>query len=413
MAAYDIVCVAFPSWEGNCVKSTVKLMEELAQRHRIVYIDYQYTWKDVLMGLVKTTSVPVSRLLGFSNRLREVQVGDATVHVLTPPPILPVNFLKSAKLYDALQRLNAGIVLRSIRKAYSTLNIKAPVVINAFNPSLGVSLAGRLSEKSLIYYCYDEISACAWAKDHGARSEVVFSERVDAIVVSSEGLLRSKQKYKKPTFVVHNGVDFGEFQKGYVPMADKPSSDVIGYVGSIDSRLNYDLLIGLMQKLPQQKLIMVGRIVYDKPHVEEAVKVLSTLPNVHFTGARAPHELPYLLAQFNVGLIPFVKNEQTEAIYPMKINEYLAAGLPVVSTDFASLEAFRDVVAVTATQEGFITAVQKALHDKSEQQEQKRVALARQHSWQERARELEVIIEKVIHTPGRHPAPALGSAAQV
>ena len=41
MAAYDIVCVAFPSWEGNYVKSTVKLMEELAQRHRIVYIDYQ------------------------------------------------------------------------------------------------------------------------------------------------------------------------------------------------------------------------------------------------------------------------------------------------------------------------------------------------------------------------------------
>ncbi|WP_247232481.1 glycosyltransferase [Telluribacter sp. SYSU D00476] len=412
MAAYDIVCVAFPSWEGNYVKSTVKLMEELAQRHRILYIDYQYTWKDALMGLFKTTSVPVSRMLGLTSRLREVQVGDATVHVLTPPPVLPVNFLKSTKLYDAIQRLNAGIVLRSIRKAYSTLHIEAPVVINAFNPSLGVPLAGKLSEKSLIYYCYDEISACAWAKDHGARSEVQYSELVDAIIVSSDGLFRSKQRYGKPAFVVNNGVDFNEFQKGYIPIADKPAASVIGYVGSIDSRLDYDLLIKLAQKLLGQKLIMVGRIVYDKPHVEEAVKVLSAMPNVHFTGAKAPHELPYLLAQFNVGLIPFVKNEQTEAIYPMKINEYLAAGLPVVSTDFAPLAAFQEVVAVTTTQEGFITAVQEALQDKSEKEEQRRVALARQHSWQERAHELEAIIEKVIHTPGRHSSPALGSAAQ-
>ncbi|GAB3177191.1 glycosyltransferase [Telluribacter humicola] len=413
MAAYDIVCVAFPAWEGNYVKSTVKLMEELAKRHRILYVDYQYTWKDTLMGLLKSTPVPVSRMLGVSSRLREIQVGDATVHVLTPPPVLPVNFLKSTKLYDTIQRLNAGIVQRAIRKAYSTLNVTNPVVINAFNPAMGVPLTGKLNERSLIYYCYDEISACAWAKDHGARSEVQFSELVDAIVVSSEGLLKTKQRYGKPAFIVNNGVDFNEFQKGYIPIADKPTSNVLGYVGSIDSRLDYNLLIKLAQKLQDQKLLMVGRIVYDKPHVESAIQVLSTLPNVLFTGAKAPRELPHMLAQFNIGLIPFVKNEQTEAIYPMKINEYLAAGLPVVSTDFAPLTAFKEVVAVTATGEDFIAAVQEALQNKSEKDEQKRIELARQHSWQERANELEAIIDKVVHTQIGRQKPALSSAGQL
>ncbi|QMW05838.1 glycosyltransferase [Spirosoma foliorum] len=365
--ALNLVCVAFPAWEGNYVKSTVELMKRMAQRQKILYVDYQYTYKDVLFTLIGRANAPVKRMLGLAPRLRTMPLPtEGTIFVLTPPPVLPVNFLTNANWYDRVQRLNGWIIQRSIRRAMKKLDFSEPVVVNAFNPFLGNYLLGKLNEQRTVYYCYDEISECAWASNHGLRVERQFLGKVDGVVTTSIGLEQSKLPWTKQCFLVQNGVDYPAFAAGYVDSSVKATmKPVIGYIGTIDSRLDYSLLRELASRFEKAQLVLVGRIVADKPSVEPDLAQLRSLPNVVLVDAQPPSALPDLLKSFHIGIIPFVKNAQTAAIYPMKINEYLAAGLPVVSTDFAPLDEFASVIATATSTPAFVQAVQRAFETDS------------------------------------------------
>jgi glycosyltransferase involved in cell wall biosynthesis len=387
----DIVCVAFPAFEGDYVKSTVELMRQMANRHRVLYVDYAYTWNDLIGGLLgKKKEVPAKKMLGLLPRLTTQQNESGNdIYVLTPPPILPLNFLKNKTMYGFLGKINGWLMQRTIRQAMKSLGIQNPFVINAFNPFFGETLVNKLNEKKRLYYCYDEISACMWAKNHGGRLEQAFIPQNHAVVVSSQGLYQSKKALAKNCFIVQNGVDARFFD---VKTEDRNSSQQLGYIGSIDSRLDYTLLVKLATQNPDKELVMVGRIVADQPIVKAGITKLRSLPNVRFEGAKSPQELVGYMAHFSVGLIPFVKNEQTKAIYPMKINEYLAAGLPVVSTDFAPLSEFEGVVAFGKDLNHFCQLVTQELANNSTQKQAKRVDFARQNTWQRHAIELENLL---------------------
>ncbi|MFZ4621705.1 MAG: teichuronic acid biosynthesis glycosyltransferase tuaH, partial [Bacteroidota bacterium] len=139
MSRGDIICIGNPTWEGDYAKSTVQLLTELARDYRILYVDYQFTLKDIATTVLGKQNAPVSRMLGISRRLRALPLENCSlVYVLTPPPVIPVNWMKNDETYHTAQSLNARIILRSIRTAMKKMEIKDPIVINAFNPSLGL-----------------------------------------------------------------------------------------------------------------------------------------------------------------------------------------------------------------------------------------------------------------------------------
>lgn len=389
----DIVCVALPNWEGDYVKSTVKIISELATSNRVLYVDYEHTWKDVFAAWIGKSNAPANRILGFSNRLRTVEVpGGKPVHVLTPPPVYPANWITSDSFYESVMKANANKVRKSILKAMETLNMKNPVVINAFNPFFGLPLAKTLNESALIYYCYDEISACKWSKKHGKKVEEAFMKKADAVITTSEGLLNQKSQLAKACFMVNNGVDFSLFNKAAdLKFKNKNSEITVGYLGSIDERLDYDLLSYLAENMPDTKFQFVGRIV----EKEKAARV-DKFTNVRFFGPKKLEELPPFLRNFDVALIPFVKNEQTANIYPVKINEYLAAGVPVVSTDFAPLPKFSDIISMASTNEDFLRQVNYCLNNDSIEKREKRVALAENNSWEKRGEQFGEIVSQVL-----------------
>lgn len=387
----DIVCVAFPSFEGDYVKSTVELMRQMANKHRVLYVDYAFTWKDLILGILgKKKGVPVRQLLRLAPGITTHPTENGrSIFVMTPPPMLPVNFFKNQSLYTLFSHWNGWVMKRAIHRSMNQLNINNPFVINAFNPFFGKQLVGKLNEKKRVYYCYDEISACAWAKTHGARLENEFIPQNDALIVSSKGLYESKKDAAKACYLVQNGVDTLFFS---TPTSNSGSVKRMGYIGSIDSRLDYELLLQLAIQNPEKELVMVGRVVEDKPLVSMGVKKLKQLPNVRFEGPQSPQKLVNYLADFSIGLIPFVKNEQTAAIYPMKINEYLAAGIPVVSTDFSPLAEFNSVVAFGKNIPDFCALVTEQIMADSVEKRAKRVEFASQNTWETRANELETIL---------------------
>lgn len=152
----NIVCLGFPTWEGDYMKAIVQILSVLARKNRVLYVDYQYTYKDLLTGLTSKCNIPVKRMLGFKKRLRKVTLDQQTqVQVLTVPPVMPINWMSDGKVYQQLLQWNAHKVKKCIKKAVQVLEMHNPIVINAFNPTYGLPLINQLNEKLLLYYCYD------------------------------------------------------------------------------------------------------------------------------------------------------------------------------------------------------------------------------------------------------------------
>ncbi|NJO02585.1 MAG: glycosyltransferase family 1 protein [Bacteroidia bacterium] len=112
-------------------------------------------------------------------------------------------------------------------------------------------------------------------------------------------------------------------------------------------------------------------------------------------GPRPYDQLPAYLADFDLGLIPFIKDEFTRRIYPMKINEYLAAGLPVVSTPFADLSEFNRLIRIADDPEGFREALYIEIAEDSPAKQTRRIAQARRNSWEGRAEAFSQFLEGI------------------
>ena len=390
----QILLIGFPAWEGDYLKSTVQLATELAKENQVLYVEYPFTWKDALMSKWGRGKAPWKRILGKENRLRKLSLENgASIHVLTLPPILPINFINSEALYDSLMLGSAKKAFRAIQSAMTTLGMDQPVVVNAFNPFLGVFLARQFDEKALVYYCYDEISAAKWAGKHGPRLERHLMREADAVVTSSEPLMKAKQPFANQTYLVKNGVDFNLFNApvangSSIEKTDSPAT--VGYLGSLDERIDFDLLESTITTLPQYQFCFVGRV--NSPEADR----LRKYPNVNIMGSQSPADLPTLVQKMDVCLIPFLKNKLTAGIYPLKINEYFAAGKPVVSTDFGDLSDFGTLVSVSSNSDSFAKLIEKSLTENSTNLTKARINFAQQNSWYNRASEMGMAIRTVV-----------------
>lgn len=383
-----IVCHAFPSWHGDYVKSTVELMKELACNNKVLYIDYAYTLKDLLLSFRKNTWVPVSSMLGLSAPLRKVDLNNGgQLLVLSLPPVLPINWIGNQHIFNFFQSVNARLMNRRILNAVNQLEMKDPLVINAFNPTNAKNTLKGLDPKAILYYCYDNISAAAWACKHGSRFEKNLIREADAVIFSSDDLNTTKGKDAKAAYVIKNGVDLSVFKRDQVRQVSAMTKQTvqIGYIGSVDDRLDYELLFQTIQNHPHWQFHFIGRI------LDARANKLQDFANVIMYGAVEPHELPGLMKHFNAGIIPFVKNDFTQTIYPMKANEYLAMGLPVVMTDFAQLNDLKHMVSITNRQH-FNEMLELAVQTDSEEKKLQRIAHSETNSWKCKASELESIL---------------------
>jgi glycosyltransferase involved in cell wall biosynthesis len=378
-----ILCTGLPAWEGDYQKSTIQLMQALAQEQEVLYVEYPFSWKDVWQGW-RQGKKPHKRILGREPRLREMPAeGRGRLHVLTLPPIFPVNGLEAGALYDFFARKNAQQAARTIVQTLEKLGYSSPILLNAFNPFLGVYLHGRLSVAGEYYYCYDQIGAARWTHRHGPRLEARYLALADGLITSSAPLLEEKKPAGKAGVVVKNGVNLSLFEQAFQANPRGGTAPVFGYLGSVDDRLDVGMLLHLLESWPEAKLLVVGRIMD-----QELEKQLTAHPRVELAGSQPPDSLPAWVRRMDIGLIPFVSNEFTRYIYPLKINEYLAAGLPVVSTSFGDLSDFESVIYRTETTETFAAACREAWAQDNPDLRADRRAFARGQAWEARARQL-------------------------
>lgn len=367
-----IVCHSFPAWDTPYIKSTIELLKQLSKDHRVVMIDYHYTLKDLIFNKF----APVQQILGLKSRVRSIQTDYGWMEVISTPPVLPINWIKSKRLFEMAAKLNSWLVGKTIQKQLKKLGVFKYTLINAFNPVYGYHSMKTFKPQKSIYYCYDEISGTEWSGKHGASYEQKFMPLVDEVICTSSKLQQNKAALAKEVKFIPNGVNLDIF---LAPHSEKSSSShTIGYIGAIDSRIDFELVDFCAKSLAEYEFQFFGPVKTELPKLPK---------NVKFMGAVEQNSLPEKIQNFTIGLIPFVKNKLTEAIYPLKINEYLAMGKPVVATNFSDLSDFSKVAEVAENQEDFLKAIKKSIKYNSRIKTQKRIDFAKQNSWENRAKE--------------------------
>ena len=209
----------------------------------------------------------------------------------------------------------------------------------------------------------------------------------DRVCVTSRPLaaLARTQGAKEPR-LIGNGVEVSRFENA-VPstsLPGDPAAPILGYVGSIHSWFDVGLVASLARAIPASRVVLVGPA---HPSVAgEIERARASAPNLFWIGARPYEEVPSIVRAFRVGLIPFRRTPLTEAVNPVKLYEYAAAGVPCVTTYFTEeVTVWGEAARVARTEQDFIDeagALLRAAPDPAQL-----VAFARRHDWNEIARE--------------------------
>lgn len=392
ISSENIVCVSNTTWEGFYTKSTVQILSLLARENSILFVEYPFTLKDAFSTWFGSGRAPASRMLGLKSRLEVKKTAHNTiVHQLVVPPMLPVEFIKVEPVYKLLFKVNAFIYARSVRRALRKLKMNNPVCINAYNAIYGDKLVGKLGEKLHVFYCYDGTDTRRYG-NRADEADQSFSRKVDGVIVTSDFLAKPKYALNKEVSVVKNGVDFSTFSRSAKTAPNPPDAiKKVGYIGSLDHRFDLETVEYAVQQLPGYAFEFVGELM--NKSIEPC---LSRYPNVKFLPPVKPNEVPELLRNCDVGLIPYTCTEYNKNVYPLKINEYLSVGVPVVLTSFADLPEFAEVVAFTHSKEEFCAAIKNEINSDSEAKVHNRIEFAGMNSWENRTELFGSIMQKLL-----------------
>ncbi|HEY0427327.1 MAG TPA: glycosyltransferase [Pyrinomonadaceae bacterium] len=374
----DIVCFSH-DWTGDPLSKT-HLMRVLSRDNRILWINA------IANRMPTTSSKDISRIFkklkSFAEPVREVE---KNIFVLNPLAI-------PAYGTEAVRKFNEKFLVRQVRKAMRRLAFKNPVNI-IFNPAAGL-LAGKLGESELIYYCVDEYTAFTGASKGLKEIEEDLFRKADLVVVSAEKLFESKRKFNKNTFVIRHGTDWAHFRKALDKETKIPAEianlprPVIGFHGLLADWVDFELIKKTAAHFRDGSIVLIGKIAVD---AEQKIKILDNIPNVHFLGRKPYAELPAYCKGFDVALNPFAINDLTLAANPLKVREYLAAGLETVSTDIPEVRILEHC-RVGATHEDFIFQIEEALRSKLTRGEIS--DSIKRESWDAKIEELRKIIER-------------------
>lgn len=322
----DMLCFSH-DWNGDPLSKT-HLMRLLARDNRILWVNsIGYRAPTVSR---RDLNRAVGKVIEAAAPVREVE---PNLHVLSPL-VIPAYGSKW------IREFNRWFLCQQVRRAMRALGFSRPVNW-IFNPAAAM-VAGSLDEDLLVYYCVDEYSAFSGvAGEQLATLERDLMAKADLVVVSSERLLHAKRRHNPRTSLVRHGVDWSHFRRAIEsrgPALDIPHElaklprPVLGYFGLIaEDWVDVELVAHVARALPEASIAMLGRVTMD-------VSALKRLPNVHLLGRQPYSSLPAYCKGFDAALIPFPINEATLNANPLKAREYLAAGLPVVSTAIPEVE---------------------------------------------------------------------------
>lgn len=324
------------------------VLRELAKTRRVLWLNSLAT---------RTPSLASGRDLGkIGRKLREFAHGPVNVeHDLwvTTPLVLPLPHSQVARA------INRQVLRATVRALRLRLGIRE-FQLWTFLPNTA-DYVGTLGEQLAIYYCVDEWSLFSYLdKGQTVVAERKLLEKVDAVFAINHDLAEAKRKVCAATFEAPHGVDHAMFARALDARTEVPADVAalpgprIGFYGTLRDWVDLELLAHIARARPAWQLVLIGQQLTD-------LSALHGLANVHLLGQRRHDELPGYCKSFDVGMIPYRIDERMTFVNPLKLREYLSAGLPVVSTPVPEVARYAQHCEIAATPEAFIAAIERAL----------------------------------------------------
>ena len=382
-----VLCFGQQNWD-YCWTGKQQLMSRLARRgHQVLYIDPD-SIEDGAHGLDALRALaPVRTGLG----IRDVAPG-LTVCTHVHAPVLR-------------WRINQWRRPRLLRAAIARLGFESATRI-ALHPKV-LPLVEAAGPGPLLYYAVDEATAFPNIPPDEQRrirdAEDTLLRRSSVAMAVSPRLAARFRTLQPRTYHLENGADVAHFSPEALAAAP-PHQGVAAlprprlvFVGQVDERIDQPLVAALARARPDWSLVFAGR---RKRGVDFAT--LETLPNVRFLGYQPYEQLPGILREADVCIVPYRLTDLTHACNPLKIYEYLATGRPVVATPLEGIGICREVVRLAEGAAAFTAALDAALADPAAGRTE-RLALAQANSWEARTDALEMRLQETVeHHATRH-----------
>jgi glycosyltransferase involved in cell wall biosynthesis len=360
-----IVSLHMKEWSDH-YRSSHYLMSRLSLRWPVVWIDPPH----------EREAVPD---VWRRNPARFTQpMHDRALYVYRPPALLPA-IHRPARLRRALERARLSQAVRHLRRLGCDR-----VVLYCWHPQFLESSEVR-GHDLLVYHAVDEYSYSPEDPPTPPR-EVEMIRRAGQVVLHSPGLMEKKGDIAPDrTAFVPNGVDYAAFRcEGPEPpeLVGIPRPR-IGYCGVLKRQLNWELLRSLIAARRDRHWVFVGHWQDDHAELAAIRHWLQNRDNVHLTGRVPAWRLGEFPSHFDAAIMPYVEDGYTRYIYPLKLHEYLAAGIPIIGTPVRTLQDFGHVVRLARTTREWEVSLDQALAPESRSEEaiERRRSVAREHDW--------------------------------
>ena len=325
---------------------------------------------------------------------------------------------------SALRRgLNRHVLLRLVRRTARRLGIRDPLVWTYLPTDTALDLVRTLKHRGLVYYCAADFTQLSPQPEKLRAAERELLRLCDVVFAVCTELAATCEQDNSNVHVFPTGINLDAFpldtttggandapvmstHKGddgdatarlstsaETELANLPRP-IIGYVGGMHRHVDYELLKACARARPDWSWVCVGA-----PQAD--TQGLADLPNVHLPGQKPHESLVNYIRRFDVCIVPYVNSVYTRTVVPTKINEYLAAGKPVVSTDLPTVcefnEQHRVLITSPGESESFVRAVERALrtaNDAAAVRHRRRVA--ERGDWGRRLEEMSRLIEESV-----------------
>lgn len=357
------------------------VLRELAKTRRVLWLNSLAT---------RRPSLSARDVGKIERKLREFATGARNVEtdlwVATPLVLpLPHNGIANA--------LNRHILRATIRRLRHQLEIHR-FHLWTFLPNTA-PYVGTLGEELAVYYCVDEWATFPGLDAEGTRrAERALLERVDVTFATSQALVASKRAICADTYHAPHGVDHARFAQALDPALAIPDDLAaipgprIGFFGTLRDFIDVPLIAAIAQARPTWSIILIGQQLTDLT----AVRGLS---NVHLLGQRPHAQLPAYCKGLDVGLVPYRIDDNARFINPLKLREYLAAGLPVVSTAMPEVLPFAHLCHIARSHADAVPAIERALGETSSAARAARSHAMTSETWEARVAAIARTVDQV------------------